>query len=490
MSAFVNHIKVFIIYFSGGMLLLSGCKVGKTYTQPDLKLESEYRFHEDSLAQDSATLGMVSWKEFFQDTILLGLIQRGIDNNYDMRSALLNIQKADKVFRQSKLNFLPQVNADIADISYLFRSSDFRSGPLTKWYEEKGKDVPENMFLYQSDHMSGLHISWEMDVWGKIASRKEEALANYLSTYEARKTIQTGLVTNIARGYTNLMILDAQINVAKRNLALNDSTLHMIRLQFKAGEISALAIQQTESQRLIAASLIPELEQEIAIQENTLLMLTGEMPGSLNRLTDLDSLLSDSLPVNMGSPISLIRNRPDIREAELSLMAANAQANVRQALLYPSFTIGGSMGIHAMLAKNWFNVPGALFGALAGGITQPVFQGRRLRTDLEVARLERDQAEIDLQRTVLEAVNEVTNYLVIVDKQKEQLDFAEQRVKNAQLAVKNANLLFKSGYATYLEVITAQGNALNSDLNLVRMKQNQMEAIIDLYRALGGGWAE
>jgi len=490
MSTVIRHLKVLIICFSGTLLLLSGCKVGKPYSPPDLKFEDAYRFQEDSLASDSSGLGMLPWKQFFRDTILLNLIETGIANNYDMRLAMLNIQKADKIFRQSKLNFLPQVGADIADIDYLYRSRDFRAGPSSVWYQEKGKDAPENMFLYQSDYVSGLNISWELDIWGKIASRKEKALAEYLSTYEVKKMVQTGLVANIARGYFNLVILDSQINVAKRNLALNDSTLHMIRLQFRAGEITSLAIQQTESQRLIAASLIPELEQEIAIQENTLRMLTGEMPGALERQPFIDFLLTDSLPVSVGSPIALLRNRPDIREAEYQLMAANAQANVNQALLYPTFTLGGRMGINAMLASNWFSIPGALFGAIAGGITQPVFQGRRLRTDLEVARLERDQTEIDLQKTILEAVNEVTNYLVIVEKQKEQLDFAEQRVNNAQLAVKNATLLFKSGYATYLEVITAQGNALNSDLNLVRMRQNQLEAILDLYRALGGGWAD
>lgn len=490
MSAFVQQIKVLIVCFSVTLILLSGCKVGKPYSQPDLKLEDAYRFQEDSLMGDSLAMGMISWREFFRDTILLNLIEMGIANNYDMREAMLNIQKADKVFRQSKLNFLPQVNADIADIDYLYRSRDFRAGPSATWYKEKGKEAPDNMFLYQSDYVSGLNISWELDIWGKIASRKEKALAEYLSTYEVKKMIQTGLVSNIARGYYNLQILDNQISVAKRNLALNDSTLHMIRLQFNAGEITALAIQQTESQRLIAASLIPELEQEIAVQENTLRMLTGEMPGELTRQPYLNNLLTDSLPVSVGSPIALLRNRPDIREAEFQLMSANAQANINQALLYPNLTLGGRTGINAMLAKNWFSIPGALFGAIGAGLTQPVFQGRRLRTDLELARLERDQAEINLQRTVLEAVNEVSNFLIVVEKQKEQMDFAVQRVQNAQLAVKNATLLFKSGYATYLEVITAQGNALNSDLNLVRMKQSQIEAIIDLYRAVGGGWSE
>lgn len=488
MYLYSNWLKA-LLYSCTILCLFSACKVGKKYQQPSLALPEQYRFQADTISpQDTTSLALVPWDEFFTDTLLLQLIEKGLQNNNDMKTALLNVQKTNRLWKQSKLNFLPQIEADLADISYLYRSEHFRASESAKWYDEKGRDAPDNMFLYQSDHISGLNMKWEVDLWGKISSKKEAALANYLQTFEAQRLLQTQIVSSIAKGYFNLLILDAQIDVAKRNLALNESTLQMIRLQFKAGEISALAMQQTESQRLIAASLIPELEEEIAVQENTLLALVGEMPNGIVRSSTLDHALLDSLPVHIESPIALLRNRPDVRAAELDLKAANAKANVQQALLYPSLTLGGRMGVNAMLSGNWFSIPGALFGNVLGGISQPIFQGKKVRTDFEVAKIERDKSEVALQQTILEAVNEVTNNLVIVDKQKEQLRFAEERVQNAQLAVKNASLLFKSGYATYLEVITAQGNALTSDLNLVRMKQQQLNAVINLYRSVGGGW--
>lgn len=192
--------------------------------------------------------------------------------------------------------------------------------------------------------------------------------------------------------------------------------------------------------------------------------------------------------ISLGAPLDILRNRPDIRRAEFQLISANAQANIQQAMRYPSLTLGGALGVNAMLPQNWFNIPGALLGNISGGLTTPIFRNKTLKTRYEVAKLERDKAEVNLQKRVLEAVNEVSNAIVTVDKQREQLDLAQQRVDNAQLAVRNAGLLFKSGYATYLEVITAQSNALNSDLALVELKREQLEAFVDLYRALGGGW--
>jgi NodT family efflux transporter outer membrane factor (OMF) lipoprotein len=283
-------------------------------------------------------------------------------------------------------------------------------------------------------------------------------------------------------------MLDAKIEVAKRNVQLNDSTLRMIKLQYEAGEITALAIQQTQSQRLLAASLVPEIEKEIVIQENALQTLTGKLPDSIKRGTSYEHLFAESKDISLGSPIEIVRNRPDIRSSEFQLMAANANANIQQAMRYPSLTVGGVLGVNSMLPKNWFNIPGALLGGITGNLTTPIFKNKTLKTQYEVAKLERDKAEIQLQQKVVEAVAEVSNAVVTVDKQREQLSLAKERVDNAHLAVKNAGLLFKSGYATYLEVITAQSNALNSDLDLVELRQQHLDAFVDLYRALGGGW--
>lgn len=480
-------LKQFFVFFMIA-LVMNSCKVGSKYTQPDLHLPGSFRGQMDSDATDTTVLSRISWHDFFKDPILLELIDSGLRYNYDMRVALKNIEIANKNLRFNKLEYLPTIDANIASINKQYRSKDFYSSPSSKWYAQDGKEASEHLFNYQSQHSSGVAFSWELDIWGRIAQQRDMLKADLLDTYESKTAIQTKLIADIATGYFNLLMLDAQIEVAKRNLQLNDSTLRMIELQFDAGEITALAIQQTQSQRLLAASLIPELEKKIAIQENALRTLIGEMPSSVRRNQHTDSLIDVAPDISLGSPLDIVRNRPDIKRAEYALIAANAEMNIRQIMRYPQLSLSGVFGVNAMLPKNWFNIPGALLGGVAGELTAPIFKKRKLKTQFEIAMIEREKAELELQRQVMEAVNEVSNAIIVVEKQKEQFELAKQRVENSELAVRNASLLFKSDYATYLEVITAQSNALKSELDLVDIQQKQLEAYVDLYRALGGGW--
>lgn len=487
----MKYIQYTALWTIACCLLVSSCKVGRDYVRPDVGVADTFRSTKqlpDTTDTDTVTIADIPWNEFFTDSMLMILIDSAIVNNYDMQAALKNIEIADQSLRQSRAAYLPEIEAQLGGTNHQWRSRDFYGSPSSKWYDREGQPEPsENLFMYQSQYLSSVSMSWELDIWGKMRRQNERALAEYLQTFEARKAIQTSLVATIAEGYYNLLMLDAQLEVARRNLKLNDSTLQIVKLQRDAGEVSSLAIQQTESQMLVAASLVPQLEQEIAIQENTLMALTGRMPDSVYRSSALmDWRMQDAYET--GVPLQLLANRPDVREAELALRAANAEVGVAQAYRYPTLTIDATGGINAMLPQNWFNIPGALFGGIISGATQPLFSRRRLKTQHEIAKLERDKAEISFQQTVMDAVHEVTNALVLIEKLNEQYAIAEQRVATAQLGVKNANLLFKSGEATYLEVITAQSNALNSELDLVSIKQQQLNAKVALYRALGGGW--
>lgn len=485
----MKNSKLILFLFTAVLIAtISACKIGKTYKQPDLNLPDDFRGDTIAYREDTVIFAHVSWREFFNDPLLINLIDSGLSNNYDMRTALKNIEIANRNLRQNKLEYLPSVDVNIASVNRQYRSENFYTTPSSKWYTENGREAPGTLFNYQSQFTSGAEFSWELDIWGRIANQKDSRKAEFLDSYEAKNAIQTMLVSDIASGYFNLIMLDAQIEVAKRNLRLNDSTLRMIQLQFKAGEITALAIQQTESQRLLAASLIPELEKEIAIQENSLRVLIGEMPDAVGRNTKIDSLMNTENGITLGAPIEIVRNRPDIKRAEYALISANAQMNIQQIMRYPQLSLSGVFGVNSMLPKNWFNIPGSLLGSIVGGLTSPVFRNGRLKNDYEVAKLERDKAELALQRSVMEAVSEVSNAVVTVEKQVEQLKLARKRVENSQLAVNNASMLFKGGYATYLEVITAQSNALDSELSLVDIGARQLQAYVDLYRSLGGGW--
>ncbi|TDS17151.1 efflux transporter outer membrane subunit [Sphingobacterium paludis] len=479
---------VHLVYCIALIAAASACKVGKPYQPPALGLPEEFRGDTITYREDTVIFGHIPWRSFFNDPQLLSLIDSGLANNYDMRTALKNIEIANRNLRQNRLEYLPAFDANIATVNRQYRSRDFYAGPSSKWYTEEGGEAPNKLFNYQSQFASGIEFSWELDIWGRIANQKDQLKAEFLDSYEAKNAIQTMLVSDIAKGYFNLIMLDAQIEVAKRNLTLNDSTLRMIQLQFEAGEITALAIQQTESQRLLAASLIPEIEKEIAIQENSLRVLIGQMPEAVGRNNKIDSLMNTETGITLGAPLEIVRNRPDIKRAEYALISANAQMNIQQIMRYPQLSLNGVFGVNSMLPKNWFNIPGALLGGIVGNLTGPVFRNGRLKNQYEVARLEREKAELELQRSVMEAVSEVSNAVVTVEKQVEQLKLARKRVENSQLAVKNASLLFKGGYATYLEVITAQSNALDSELSLVDIGARQLQAYVDLYRSLGGGW--
>ncbi|WP_240904885.1 efflux transporter outer membrane subunit [Sphingobacterium sp. SGR-19] len=477
-----------LVYITAVLVSLSACKVGKRYVQPELNLPESFRGDTLTYQQDTITFAQVPWRDFFNDPQLIALIDTALVNNYDMRTALKNIEIANRNLGQNKLEYLPSIDGNIATVNRQYRSRDFYGNPSSRWYGEE--EAPDNLFNYQSQFATGLEFSWELDIWGRIAHQQDILKSDFLDSYEAKNAIQTRLIADVAKGYFNLIMLDAQIEVAKRNLQLNDSTLRMIRLQYDAGEITALAIQQTESQRLVAASLIPELEKEIALQENALNILIGEMPNVVSRGFKIDSLMNTENSITLGAPLEIVRNRPDIKRAEYALIAANAEMNIRQIMRYPQLSLSGVFGVNAMLPKNWFNIPGALLGGIAGGITTPVFRNGRLKNAWEVAKIEREMTELELQKAVMEAVHEVSNTVITIEKQKEQIELARRRVENSELAVRNASLLFMSDYATYLEVITAQSNALSSELALVDVRQRQLEAYVDLYRALGGGWQE
>ena len=310
---------------------------------------------------------------------------------------------------------------------------------------------------------------------------------DYLSTQEAAKAVQTQLVSDIAQGFFNLLMLDNQLEITRKNLLLSDSFLVVTRLLKDAGLGNALAVQQAEFQRESTAFLVPQLEQAVALQENALQELTGALPGPVARNTRLSEMIMMQ-DLSTGLPIAMVARRPDVRAAELALVSANARVGISQANMYPALNISAGGGLESFKASNWFNIPSSLFGMAAGAIAQPIFNRRELKTQYEVAKLERETAVISFRQSVLNATVEVANALVKLDKLKEQRAIAIRQVEILQRAVSNAQLLFKSDMANYLEVITAQANALQAELDLSSVQRQQLDAKVELYRALGGGW--
>lgn len=453
---------------------LVGCAVSKDISLPDVAPKS---FRTDAVQQDSVNIGSVPFKDFIKDETVQNLIDTALIKNYDMQIALKNIDAAELLYKQSKLGNLPEVKAMVSASSNRPSDNSMNGFTLSQFMGTN----------HIEDFNAGVGVLWEADIWGKIRNRKAGALASFLQTEEAKKAIQTRLVANIAQGYYNLLMLDEQLEIAKKNLELNENTLKIVNLQFNSGQVTSLAVQQTQAQKLNAEKLIPKLEQQITLQENALSVLIGTLPKAINKKSSLDRMIIPE-NLNTGFPSQMLSFRPDIKSAEFALNVANAKVGIATANLYPSLTISASGGINSFKASNWFNIPASLFGMVAGGITQPIFQRGELKTNVELAKIDREKVVIHFRQSVLNAVGEVSDELVKIEKLKEEYSIAEKRVQTLQQASKNADLLFKSGMANYLEVITAQGNLLQGELDLVNIKTLQLNAVVGLYRSLGGGW--
>jgi hydrophobic/amphiphilic exporter-1 (mainly G- bacteria), HAE1 family len=453
---------------------LISCKVSKDVATPATDLPGGFRSAGNA---DTSSVADVPWRNFFTDPALQQLIDSAISRNYDMQTALQNIRSAQLVLHQSKLGYWPDVTLSV-------------SGTYTRPSNNSLTGISDKEFLgtyHYNDYNAAVGLTWEADIWGKIRNRQSKALAQYLQTTEAKKALQTSIVAGVAEGYYNLLMLDAQLDIARANLTLNDSTLRIIRLQFDAGDVTALGVQQAEAQRLAAAELIPELQQSILLQEDALSILTGRLPDAIHRGETLDQApVRDNLAA--GVPAEMVSRRPDVRNAELALTAANADVGIAKANLYPSLVITPQGGIDTYTFSNWFNIPGSLFGIVAGGVTQPLFQRQQLKTKYELAKVDRERAVIQFKQSVLTAVGEVSDALAKIATYKEQQAVAASRVDTLQLAIANANKLFANGLANYLEVITAESNVLQSQLELASIKKGQLSAEVELYRSLGGGW--
>ncbi len=457
------------------LLGLGACKVSKDTATPQPELPGSFR---NAAAQgDTTSVASLPWKSFFSDPTLQQLIDSAIVHNYDMQVALNNIQSAQLTLGQAKLGYWPDLSLNVT-YSHSRPSDNSLNGAF----------VPQiSGHKYVEDYNANVGLSWELPLWGKIKNQQAKALAGFLQTLEARKFLQTNIVDGVAEGYYNLLMLDAQLEIAKKNVALNDSTLRIIRLQFNAGDVTALGVQQAEAQQLVAAELVPQIEQSILLQENALSILTGRLPNTIARSILLDQVaLKDTF--STGVPAELVGRRPDVRSSELALNIANANVGVASANMYPSINITAQGGLNSFLASNWFKLPGSLFGLVAGGLTQPLFQKKKLRTEYELAKVDREKTVIQFRQSVLVAVGEVSDALGKIEKLKEQRVVVANRVNTLQQAINNANYLFRNGLATYLEVITAQSNVLQSELELASIKKGQLSAEVELYRSLGGGW--
>ena len=459
-----------ISLFTG--MVLTSCVVGKKYSRADLNAPEKYR-EDITLTGDTI---LHPWKSYYKDPMLVSLIEKALVKNNEVLIAMKSMEQLDLTYKQAKLSLLPTLDFD-AGASRSYQSKNSLNGSLSAQFTSKD---------YLDDYSANLRLSWEADIWGKAAMQKRDAKAGYFAQKENLSALKTRIIVQVAQSYYNLLGLDEQLKIAQKNIDLSNSTLSMMQMQYQSGLISSLALYQTEAQKKTAELLVPLAEANIAVQENALQILCGEYPDSITRSGNLD-VAELNVTLSSGVPVSLLSRRPDVKAAEYAVMSANAKTGLAKATMYPTLSLSPSIGINSFEFDTWFNFPGSVTKTIAANLVQPIFKKRQLRTAYEIAVLEQEKAVVQFKQSFIVAVGEVSDAMSKLKNADKRMELATEKSVSLDKATHDANLLYKSGMATYLEVIVAQNSALQNDLDVVAIKLEKLNAAINLYRALGGG---
>ena len=450
-------------------VVFGSCYSVREYVRPTAEVVTADHYRTDSFARDTQSLALVSWQELFTDPYLQDYIREGLDSNIDIRRAIQQIEIADAYLQQANLRNLPTLGGTLQySRSELSKNSQFGAQFSTL-----------NQF-----QLSGT-LSWEADIWGRIKSAQRAELATYLQTVAAHTAVKSRLVANIASTYFDLLAVDEQHRIAEQTIANRENSLETTQALKDAGNVTEVAVKQTEAQIYTARGILIDLDARARLLENTLALLLGTDPRDFPRSTLEAQQLTSEL--RTGVPAQLLANRPDVIAAEYALVNAFQLTNVARADFYPALNLSATAGLQSLtLAK--FLDPSSFFATLVSGVTRPLLDGRRIKTQYNVSELQREQAQLDFRATVLQAGREVSDALFSYAAADQKIAVKEQEYAAYDLATQYSEELLANGYANYLEVLRARENALNSSLDIVTAKNNRLQAVVNLYEALGGGW--
>ena len=465
------HKKFIYKYLSIGLVIstFQSCFVAKNYERPDLKEVNElYRL--DKVSTDTVSMATVSWEELFTDQYLQKYITESLENNLDIRIAIQQVFAAEAYLKQGKAEYFPSLNSKATithqELSKNSQFGSFFSGSIDQY------DFSTN-------------LSWEADIWGKIRSNRRATRASYLRSVAAHQAVKTRLVSEISAVYYQLLALDDQYAVTKKTIENRERSLETIQALKDAGNVTQVAVDQTAAQLYNAQALLIDLKKIIFRTENTFAILLGKPVQHFERSSLQEQAIDTHL--STGVPALLLGNRPDVIAAEYDFVNAFELTNVARSNLYPSLTLSATGGFQSLAFDTWFN-GGSFFSSLVGGLAQPLFNKRQIRTQLEVARAQQEQSLLNFKKTLLIAGQEVSNALFEYNAETEKYEFRRKEVEALRQAENNSEILLNNGFGTYLDLLTARQAALNAELNAIDNRLNQLQAVVSLYRALGGGW--
>ncbi|MGQ8337020.1 TolC family protein [Sunxiuqinia sp. A32] len=461
MKTFLN-IKVILLI--GISAILVSCSSTSHFHQESVNTDGLFGID----ATDTTTMANAPLEDIFSDAALIKLIDEGLSNNPDLQIATQRVLEAEAYFSQSKASLLPGINAR--------GTGTYQHNPKSIY-----PDGPRDVESYQL----GLEASWEVDLWGKLRSSKRSAYANLLASDAGQKAVQTRLIANIATAYYNLMALDAQLAITHETVQNNIELVETMKVLKESGRVTGAAIVQSEAARYAAEVTIPDLEQRIRQTENTICLLLGRVPGTIERGLLDQQKVADML--NTGVPSQLLENRPDVMQAEYAVISAYEITNSAKAYFYPALTITAQTGFASTDLADLLD-PTSFASNVLGGLTAPLFNKRANVTRLKVAKAQQEESLINLRNTLLTAGQEVNNALGSFESSQKKMDLRLLQVESLEKSVEYTKELLTYGSATYTEVLNAQQYLLSAQLSNVNDHLQQLNAVVSLYRALGGGW--
>jgi multidrug efflux system outer membrane protein len=454
-------------------LLLTGCTVGPDYSRPVIATPEVYRSASPNPSATVSTqlLGDQKWWDVFQDPVLQQLIRTALEQNYDVRIAASRVLQAQAQLGITRADQFPTVSAG-SQVSGQYTPKTSRAFPA---YRTNAGELD-------------LSVVWNLDFWGKYRRETEAARASLLASQWGQRAVLSSVVSSVATAYFTLRELDLALDLSKSTLAARQNSLQLTTVLAKNGSASALDVRQSEQLVYTAAETIPDLERQIAQEENLLSILLGDNPGPIPRGRPLTEQ-PDPPGVPVGLPSELLERRPDIREAEETLVAANAQIGVAKAALFPSISLTGLAGFESNALNNLFSHSQRVWNE-AGSLTQPVFAGGALRSGVRLAEAQERQMLLTYRQTIMNACQQVSNSLVAYQKGRE---FREQQAlltAAAEDTDRLSKILYQHGGASYLQVLTSENSAFAAELNLAQAQLDERLALVQLYNALGGGWEQ
>lgn len=449
-------------------LTLTACAGRKAYERPNVI--DEKLFRADQVPADSLSSANVSWRNIFTDATLQGHINKALSNNLDVRVAMQNVASAQAYLNQSKAAFIPTLSVG-ANYTRSTNSINAMGG--------MGERTYNNLWDITGS------ASWEADIWGKLSAQRRASYASYLATVEAQKAVQSEVVATLATAYYQLLMLDEQKKVLEQTIDFRQKSLETTKSLKEAGSTTEVATKQIEALVYNAQAQLVTIGNSIWALENTICVLLGEEPHTIERTT----LAQQQFPTEFkqGYAAKLLQNRPDVARAELSLRNAFELTQVARAAFYPTLTLSARGGISSAELDTWISAK-SIFANFVAGLAQPILNRRQIRTQYEVQQIAQETALLNFKKVILSAGKEVADAMQNFSTQTEFIELKTKEMKAYQEATDYSKQLFDSGMVNYLEVITAEVNRLNAELSVANAQFTRMQYGITLYKALGGGW--